>query len=417
MKNWFRQLILVRSVESRYAIAFIFLSFLWGGAVIVLQSVPNIAWVEMEKVVFGLLFSSYVVAIAILGYNYAKALQAPLVQVTQGLQNIINGQEFRALNMPKEFDRTIEYMQKIQETLNFLVVSQQANIFERLGIKGITTEDDGSSKLMLILQEIVDGSMQSSVASLHELTNILDAILPHHQSAANNIDLLADTAHATKKISGIFSDYALQISDLIKFENTQQINCQQKVLQTTNTIEEVDFKLNNIVGASEKINTAALLMQEIVDQINLLALNAAIEASRISDSGKGFSVVAAEMKRFAKEANAAADEISDQAENMRQAVSHISSSITNVNSVVFELNAILAKISDNIQSQLTVSNSILESSEQINLNSEAMAQNILSIAATMQEVSSAYKNLNQVGQNIYENSQLTLTELKNLTNF
>jgi methyl-accepting chemotaxis protein len=85
--------------------------------------------------------------------------------------------------------------------------------------------------------------------------------------------------------------------------------------------------------------------------------------------------------------------------------------------VVFELNAILAKISDNIQSQLTVSNSILESSEQINLNSEAMAQNILSIAATMQEVSSAYKNLNQVGQNIYENSQLTLTELKNLTNF
>lgn len=80
---------------------------------------------------------------------------------------------------------------------------------------------------------------------------------------------------------------------------------------TGKTVAEVSSALTVLQEQSKNIQTIAGVINGIADQTNLLALNAAIEAARAGDSGRGFSVVADEVRGLAKQTTAATTEIGD----------------------------------------------------------------------------------------------------------
>ncbi|MEE1132557.1 MAG: methyl-accepting chemotaxis protein [Caryophanon sp.] len=100
---------------------------------------------------------------------------------------------------------------------------------------------------------------------------------------------------------------------------------------------ELNVQMNELVIQIDSINTIMKTIQDIAAQTNLLALNAAIEAARAGEAGKGFAVVADEVRKLAEQSH-------KEAENVQQTVQHILQASTQTQQVV-------AKSADIMQSQ------------------------------------------------------------------
>ena len=106
-----------------------------------------------------------------------------------------------------------------------------------------------------------------------------------------------------------------------------------------------------LIGAAEKIGDVVEIINSIASQTNLLALNATIEAARAGDAGRGFSVVASEVKALAAQTAKATDEIKTQVVGIQSASQSTAHSIKEIAKVINEVSAISTSISGAIEEQ------------------------------------------------------------------
>ncbi|MBV9076674.1 MAG: hypothetical protein JO048_04220, partial [Methylobacteriaceae bacterium] len=102
---------------------------------------------------------------------------------------------------------------------------------------------------------------------------------------------------------------------------------------------------------AERIGEVVALIQGIASQTNLLALNATIEAARAGDAGRGFAIVAAEVKALAAEAARATDEIRAQVDAIQGVTEDAVLAARGVGTSVGEMDAIAAAISATVEEQ------------------------------------------------------------------
>lgn len=193
----------------------------------------------------------------------------------------------------------------------------------------------------------------------------------------------------------------------------------KRVLETMNEIEktslETSNKINILSDKSQKIGDIISVITSIADQTNLLALNAAIEAARAGEQGRGFAVVADEVRKLAEQSSTAATEISSIIENIRtdiDASSHsfdkvtgyVSDGVNVTNMAVKLLNEILetfkltAKQTDEIQKLLEKTSEDGDTVLKIALkNKEMVNEAVMSadqIAETSEEQNASIEEIN-----------------------
>ncbi|OWZ85026.1 methyl-accepting chemotaxis protein [Natranaerobius trueperi] len=169
------------------------------------------------------------------------------------------------------------------------------------------------------IEEIANGATNQAQDTEKGVTEIneLGEYIRKNQQKVSNLNTSANEVDTLK------NEGMTIVEDLV--DKTKSLN---------NKTTEVNDIIFNTQKSAEQITTASEMIKNVSEQTNLLALNAAIEAARAGKAGQGFSVVADEIRKLAKESNKFTDEIDTIIKDLQEKSSYAVSTMEEVKEIV-----------------------------------------------------------------------------------
>lgn len=181
-------------------------------------------------------------------------------------------------------------------------------------------------------------------------------------AAAQGIESIAA---ATEESSVSIAEINRQVTDA----STHTKDAEEKA-------EDLERAAKTLEQTTGKITEIITLIRGIAEQTNLLALNATIEAARAGDAGKGFSVVASEVKKLANETAVATQSIVDLMVNINAAVESTTSDVDGLRDVIVNINSTTNSIATAIEQQGFASREIAKSATMVSEGLHVIAQRV-----------------------------------------
>ena len=176
----------------------------------------------------------------------------------------------------------------------------------------------------------------------------------------------------------------------------------QEVREIAETISESAKLVESLGERSKQISEIVVVINKIADQTNLLALNAAIEAARAGEQGRGFAVVADEVRKLAERTASSTSEISNMIKAIQDEVEHSVLSMNNVSKkvvtgveLVNHAGESLSLIVRSVDDLNTMIQQIASATEQMSATSDEISRDIDSIAGVSKETSQSSKRTAQ----------------------
>jgi methyl-accepting chemotaxis protein len=153
--------------------------------------------------------------------------------------------------------------------------------------------------------------------------------------------------------------------------------------------QQTDARINALSQAAGRIGDVVKLITAIAEQTNLLALNATIEAARAGEAGRGFAVVASEVKQLASQTAKATDEIGTQIAGMQAATNESVAAIKEIGGTISRIAQIASTIATAVEEQGAATQEIARNVQQAAHGTSKVASNITDVNRGAGETGSA----------------------------
>lgn len=145
-------------------------------------------------------------------------------------------------------------------------------------------------------------------------------------------------------------------------------------------------RVGGLGHAADEIGKVIAVIQDIAEQTNLLALNATIEAARAGEAGKGFAVVASEVKDLAKQTATATDDIRKRIEGIQGSTTDAVDSIREITSVITNVNDVARTIAAAVEEQSITTREIAENVSQAASATDVVVEGVNGTATTSRSI-------------------------------
>jgi methyl-accepting chemotaxis protein len=296
-----------------------------------------------------------------------------LVNITQSLKHILE----TARNLSSgEGDLTKRL--KITSKDEIGAVASEINRFIEKVQLTINAVKQASHENSSIAEKLHGSSENVKSNIVHESTIIRNAtknIVEISSSLLSSVDVAKINHTQIENASSDLTEATNKINDL-----TQKIN------QTSETEQELSIKLEELSNNATEIKSVLNVIADIADQTNLLALNAAIEAARAGEHGRGFAVVADEVRKLAENTQRSLSEINASVSVIVQSILEASTQMNENAKTVTELVDISTDVETTISSSNSVMLEALKASSTTMKESQKMAQETTVISKEIENI-------------------------------
>lgn len=280
----------------------------------------------------------------------------------------------------------------------------------REALMEITAENERKAAEKLIIEEMfgaissVVNNLESRAKELVHTANSLQELAISTETQSESVTQRAgDTAEHTNKVSestvqlqSSFQDINVQIQD--------QNSIVADILESNRRSKQYNEELNASIKA---ITSIIATVEDITGQTKLLALNATIEAARAGSAGKGFGVVASEVKELSYKTAQATDDVMNKVGAIQQASTVLFKNLEEIDLRMQTLNQRTGNITQGVASQQLVTDNIA------NLAGRT-SENTLMVSTSINEVSIAARSTRDLAGRVHEFSSEISSQLTNL---
>ena len=292
--------------------------------------------------------------VAILGILLYRSVMNSLNAMTTMMKNVANNLDFRSRIKVTSHDEVgVATM-----AFNSLLDTVQASLREIAS--SMNTLSDSTTRLNQATQEIRHISEQTSESSSSVSATV--------QQVTVSIDHVANQTEQAESLSRESGHQALSGGEVIQ----GTIGQIQSIAGTVHSAAEDISQLRNQIGT---ISSVVNVIREVADQTNLLALNAAIEAARAGEQGRGFAVVADEVRKLAERTASSTQEIATLIHSIQQ----------NASTAVNTMQMVVERVEEGVSNASTA----IDALSGIRQSSDKVVQTVADIATAIREQSSA----------------------------
>lgn len=225
----------------------------------------------------------------------------------------------------------------------------------------------------------LQGSAESMAGLADSTTQKAGSVESASTQATQNVQTVASAA---EELSASISEISRQVSESTRISST-----------AVTEVDAANIKVQGLADAASKIGEVVALITDIAEQTNLLALNATIEAARAGEAGKGFAVVASEVKNLANQTARATEEISTQITGIQDATGDAVQAIGAIGGTINQINEIASAIAAAVEEQGAATTEIARNVEQAAAGTTQVSANIHDVTSAASDSGAAANDI------------------------
>lgn len=333
-----------------------------------------------------------------LSYGLKLGVSKPILAVSESLKEIATGEGDLTRRLPvkrmDEIGQLATWFNAFIARLNNIIVDIKDNA---------KTVASSSSDVLNISEQVTDGvkellEMSNSVAAAsEEMSSNMNSVAAASEQASTNVSMVADSA---SQMQSTLREVA--------------VNCEKARVISGNATSQVNNASERVVhlgNSAKDISKVTEVITDIAEQTNLLALNATIEAARAGEAGKGFAVVASEIKSLANQTANATHDIREKILGIQDSTSDTVDDVGKISNIISDVNEIIATIAAAIEEQSASATEVAQNIEQASIGISQVNENVAQsshvaseIARDISGVSNEAQVMSDRSSKIYDNA-------------